>query len=110
MGRPRSVSGAVPATLTMNGTVGAPLIDAVVRAHGSSQVSAQPSKAMPMGPVTAHMSNATRTSPLRQDIDVIIALACRRFPSDNENNLVAPTGFVRWWDTSRSRFLVGRFV
>src|SRR5919109_1669428 len=60
--RPGSVSGAVPATIEMNGTVGATLIDAVVRAHGSSQVKAQPSKAIPMGPVMAHMSKATRIS------------------------------------------------
>jgi hypothetical protein len=67
------MSGAVPATLTINGTVGAPLIDAVVRAHGSSHVSAQPLKAMPMGPVTAHISNATTISPLRHDISEIVS-------------------------------------
>jgi hypothetical protein len=73
MGRPRSGSGAVPTRLTINGTVGGTLIDAVVRAHGSSQLKAQPSKAMPMGPVTAHMSNATRISPRRHDIMAIIS-------------------------------------
>src|SRR5438445_7844249 len=68
IGRPRSGSEAVPATLTINGTVGDRLIDAVVRLHGSSQVNAHPSKAMPMGPLTAHTSNAMRISPLRHDI------------------------------------------
>lgn len=47
----------------------------MVRAHGSSQVNAQPSNAMPMGPVTAHMSNATRISPLRHDITAMISRA-----------------------------------
>ncbi len=71
--RPRRGSGAVPATLTINGTVGGALIDAVMRAHGSSQANAHPSKAMPMGPVTAHMSNAIKTSPLRHDIIEIVS-------------------------------------
>lgn len=73
MGRPWRSSGAEPATLEMNGTVGDRLIDAVVRLHGSSQVNAHPSKVMPMGPVTAHMSNATRISPLRHDIIAMVS-------------------------------------
>jgi hypothetical protein len=72
IGRPRRGSGAVPATLTMNGTVGRVLIDPAVRAHSSSQVK-HPSKAMPMGPVTAHMSNAIMISPLRHDIIGIVS-------------------------------------
>jgi len=72
MGRRWNTSGAKPATLEMNGTVGDRLIDAVVRLHGSSQVNAHPSKAMPMGPVTAHMSNATTIMPLRHDIIAIV--------------------------------------
>jgi hypothetical protein len=72
MGRPWNTSGAKPATLEVNGTVGDRLIDAVVRLHGSSQVNAHPSKAMPMGPVTAHMSNATTISPPRHDIIAIV--------------------------------------
>ena|SRR5215831_1073885 len=74
IGRLRSISGTGPATIAINGTVGGPLIDALAKAHGSSQhVKAHPSKAMPMGPVTAHMSNVATTSPLRHDImfDVI---------------------------------------
>jgi len=77
MGRRWNTSGAKPATLEMNGTVGDRLIDAVVRLHGSSQVNAHSSKAMPMGPVTAHMSNATTISPLRH---VIIAIVPRMLP------------------------------
>jgi hypothetical protein len=72
MGRRWNTSGAKPATLEMNGTVGDRLIDAVVRLHGSSQVNAHPSKAMPMGPVRAHISNATTISPLRHDIIAIV--------------------------------------
>src|SRR5262249_53108163 len=68
IGRPRSISGTEPVTVETNGTVGAALIDAVVRAHGSSQVNAQPSKAIPIGPVTAHMSSERTTPALRHDI------------------------------------------
>jgi hypothetical protein len=64
----------------MNGTVGATLTDAVVRAHGSSQVNAHALKAMPIGPVTAHMSKATTTSPLRHDIVAIVSRG-RRTPA-----------------------------
>src|SRR6267143_2200013 len=74
-GRPRSVSGAVPETLTINGTVGSGLIDAVVRPQGSSQVKAQPSKAMPIGPVKAHTSKTIRISPRRKDITAMVSRA-----------------------------------
>jgi hypothetical protein len=67
----------VRATLTINGTVGGALIDAVMRAHGSSQLKAHPSKAIPIGPVTAHMTNATRISPLRHDITAMISRSPR---------------------------------
>src|SRR5262245_49804342 len=73
IGRPRSISGTEPATVEMNDTVGGELIDAVTRAQGSSHIKAQPSKAMPMGPVTAQTNNATRMNPRRHDIAWMIA-------------------------------------
>src|SRR5205823_8248658 len=73
-----SGSGAVPATLAINGTVGGTLIEAVVRAHGSSQLKAHPSKAMPMGPVKAHTARNIRISARRHGIGVIIAPPRRR--------------------------------
>src|SRR5262245_24135567 len=73
IGRPCSISGTAPATVEINGTVGGSLIDAVTRAQGSSHIKAQPSKAMAMGPVTAHTSNATRMNPRRHDIVWMIA-------------------------------------
>jgi hypothetical protein len=72
-GRPCNVSGAVPTKLMMTATVGARLIDAVVRPHGSSQVKAQPSKAMPMGPVKAHKAKTIRVSPRRHNITAMVS-------------------------------------
>lgn len=77
--RAYSISGTEPATVEIYGTVGVALTDAVARAQGSSQVSAQPSKAMPIGPVKAQMARTIKIRGQRHDIAMMVA----RTPSSN---------------------------
>src|SRR5262249_14397448 len=106
IGRPRSIAGTEPATVEMNGTVGGPLIDAVARAHGSSHIRAHPSKAMPMGPATAHIINATTTNPLRQDIGSMVSRTRNqaprsRFRASNSCLSISPRAY-RWRRISKA--------